>query len=168
DHDAIQYLSHPNTATSVWRAISGGLSRALVKSSRAVNVAVAKPSRRALLIGINDYPDPANRLEGCVNDVFRMSEVLQEWGFAPGDIRVVLNDRATTAGILERLQWLLDGAGDGQARVLFYSGHGAQMPDYGAKEKVDHLDECLVPYDFDWTPARAVTDIQFHELYTQL
>ena len=173
DHDAIQYLSHPNTSNTVWRVLapapnSRSFSRALVKPQHAVARALAKPEKRALLIGINDYPDPANRLEGCVNDVFEMSAVLQECGFAPEDIRVVLNDRATASGIMERLEWLLDGAEDTAHRVLFYSGHGAQIPEYGEKQEVDHLDECLVPWDFDWSRERAITDTQFHELYSQL
>jgi hypothetical protein len=169
DHDAIRYLSHPNTINTVWRELApGSATRALVKRDKAVSRAVAKPPQRALLIGINDYPDPANRLEGCVNDVFEMSAVLQECGFAPENIRVVLNDRATAAGIMERLAWLLEGAQDTADRVLFYSGHGAQIPQYGEKEEVDHLDECLVPWDFDWTREKAITDTQFHELYSQL
>ena len=169
DHDARPYLTHPNTSNSVWRVVAGGpASRALTRSALAVGEALRKPKKRGLLIGINNYPEPANRLEGCVNDVFQMSAVLQEWGFAAEDIRVVLNDRATAAGILERLEWLLEGAEDGQDRVLFYSGHGAQIPEYGTREEVDHLDEGLVPYDFDWTPAKAISDNQFHELYSQL
>jgi hypothetical protein len=31
-------------------------------------------------VGINDYPDPANRLEGCINDTFLVSALLQEQG----------------------------------------------------------------------------------------
>jgi hypothetical protein len=127
-----------------------------------------KPNRRALLIGINNYPDPANRLEGCVNDVFLMSSVLQESGFDPEEIRVVFDERATAQGIMERLHWLLDGVRDGDERMLYYSGHGAQIPGYNAKDEPDHVDECLVPYDFDWSPARAILDNQFSELYSQL
>ncbi|HSU56206.1 MAG TPA: caspase family protein [Candidatus Dormibacteraeota bacterium] len=170
DHDAIQYLTHPNTLNTVWRKVAGPgvMSRALVQSAREVSVAVRTPRRRALLVGINDYPNPANQLEGCVNDVFLMSSILQECGFEAEDIRVVLNDRATASGILQRMQWLLDGAEDKQDRVFFYSGHGAQIPQYGENGKVDHVDECLVPYDFDWSMAKAITDVQFHELYSQL
>ena len=130
--------------------------------------AIKKPSRRALLIGINDYPDPANRLEGCVNDTFLMSELLQERGFVPEDIRVVLNERATADAIRERLKWLLDGAEDGMERVLFYSGHGAQMPMYNAVGEIDKIIECLVPYDFAWTTETAITDDDFYHLYVDL
>jgi hypothetical protein len=79
-----------------------------------------------------------------------------------------LNERATARGILERLEWLLDGTEDGQDRVFYYSGHGAQIPGYGVGEKVDRKDECLVAHDFDWSREHAVTDDQFYDLYSQL
>ncbi len=182
DHDAVAYLRHPNTVNIVWRglAVPPGATRGTLagvsesaqtlawQTSRARPAKVPKPRRRALLVGINDYPNPSDRLEGCVNDVFLVSSLLQESGFAADDIRVVLNDRATARGIVDRLEWLLDGAEQGQDRVFFYSGHGAQIPGYGIGEKVDRKDECLVPYDFDWTRERAVTDDQFYDLYSQL
>jgi hypothetical protein len=169
NHDAAYYLQAPNAIDSVWCNISGAtVPVALKRSLRVFKTAKSKPNRRALLIGINEYPDPANRLEGCVNDVFLMSSVLQERNFQPEEIRVVLNERATATGILDRLHWLLDDTRPNDERVLFYSGHGAQIPEYGVHEEIDHLDECLVPYDFDWSLERAVTDKQFNELYSQL
>jgi len=169
NHSAVWYLSHENTRATVWRAFSDGAhSRTMARGVKEFAKVSAKPSRRALLVGINDYPDPGNRLEGCVNDTFLMSSLLQECGFAPGEIRVVLDERATTRGIMDRLHWLLDDVQPGDERVLFYSGHGAQMPAYGPTDEVDHLNECLVPYDFDWTPEHAITDKQFSELYSQL
>src|SRR6185369_3917963 len=146
----------------------GGAARSVARGFTAVRVAEARPRRRALLIGINDYPDPANRLEGCVNDVFLMSRVLQDCDFRAADIRVVLNARATTENIMERLHWLLDDMPDEAERVLFYSGHGAQIPVYGGNGEVDSMDECLVPWDFDWTTERAIRDKQFLEFYSQL
>jgi hypothetical protein len=56
------------------------------------SVATRTP-RRALLVGINDYPNPDDRLEGCVNDVFKISATLQQIGFDPEDIRVLFNER---------------------------------------------------------------------------
>lgn len=169
NHDAAHYLRAPNAIDSVWRNISGAtVPVALKRSLRVFKTAKSKPNRRALLIGINEYPDPANRLEGCVNDAFLMSSLLQESNFQPEEIRVVLNERATATGILDRLHWLLDDTRPGDERVLFYSGHGAQIPEYGVHEEIDHLDECLVPYDFDWSLEHAVTDKQFKELYSQL
>lgn len=181
NHDPILYFNHQNTQTRVWPDVAGGAASKSVSRAFTTIDAVAagalpgrrkatapRPDRRALLIGINEYQSPANRLEGCVNDVFLMSAVLQERGFDAGDIRLVLNDRATTRNILERLHWLLDHVPAGAERVLFYSGHGAQIPSYSSHGEVDRLDECLVPYDFDWNPEHAVRDKQFVEFYSQL
>ena len=163
------YLDHPETSAKVWSALATPAgSRSFKDTFSALRVLRAKPPRRALLVGINNYPDPANRLEGCVNDTFLVSSLLQERGFAPENIRLLLDERATAQAIRERLRWLLDGADDGMERVFFYSGHGAQMPGYNPVEVVDHVDECLVPWDFAWTKDTAVTDDDFFSLYSNL
>lgn len=61
-----------------------------------------------------------------------MSALLQEAGFEAKDIRIVLDGRATARAVRERLHWLLDGTRAGDERLFFYSGHGAQIPAYGA------------------------------------
>ncbi len=168
NHNAEWYLARPETVHTLWQEVQGGNSPMVASTARAFARVVRPPNRRALLIGINDYPDPANRLEGCVNDVFLMSSLLQECEFQAEDIRVVLDARATAAGIMERLHWLLDGVADGDERLLFYSGHGAQMPVYGVEGTPDHVIETLVPWDFDWSLEKAITDQQFCSLYSQL
>jgi len=165
------YLTHPQTIAVAWPLIAGAPAvRALaVPALAAKEVATqAAPTRRALLVGVNDYPDPGQRLEGCVNDVFLISSVLQECGFQAEDIRVVLNDRADAAGVRERLHWLLDGVDDNDVRFFYYSGHGAQLPVYGPEGKIDRIDSCLVPYDFNWTAETALTDRDLVNLYSQL
>jgi metacaspase-1 len=170
NHDPAFYFNHENTQARVWFDLSGvpRAARAIARTAQAMAPVITRPDRRALLVGINAYPNPANRLEGCINDVFLMSSVLQECGFEPEEIRLVLDERATTANILDRLHWLLDNVPDEGERVLFYSGHGAQIPTYSVGGEPDHLDECLVPYDFDWTPEHAIRDKQFVEFYSQL
>jgi hypothetical protein len=114
-------------------------------------------ARKALLVGINRYPDPANELRGCVNDVLLMRETLERhYGFAdPARVRSLVDHRATTAAILEGLAWLVDGAASGDSLVFHYSGHGSQVPDRNGDER-DGLDEILCPYDLDW--AHPLTD----------
>jgi len=182
DHDAVTYLQHANTASVLWRdVLSPRRLRAASRKTRAdvesrVRSGGGAPARsrrrardrRALLIGINDYPNPADRLDGCVNDVYLMNEVLQESGYDASQIRSVLDHRATANGIRDRIHWLLDGTRAGDERVLYFSGHGTQISDYGADETVDRRDECLVPHDFDWTRESAIVDDWFHALYTQL
>jgi metacaspase-1 len=127
-----------------------------------------KPQLKAVLVGIDEYPNPANNLAGCVNDVFKISQTLQERGFAPEEIRVVFNDRATARGIRERFEWLVDGAKGGDNLVFFFSGHGAQLPTRSANETVDFVDETLVAYDFDWSNQTSFTDDAIFDLYSQL
>ena len=179
DHDAAAYLTHVVTQTSFWRPlvdVATGRFKAMGLAApsnagpwnRSLPAAAGSPRRKALLIGIDEYPDAANRLSGCVNDVFSMSATLQDCGFEPDQIRVCLNDRATADGILSRLEWLVDGAQPGDQLVFFYSGHGARVPEYGLHEEPDRLTETLVPYDFDWTPAHSVSDEQINGFYAQL
>jgi hypothetical protein len=98
-----------------------------------------------------------------------MSSTLQQIGFDPENIRVLLNERATAAAIRERFAWLLEDPQPGDQRVFFYSGHGAQIPDYNSDEVVDHSDETFVPYDFDWENKDThLTDDDFNDLYAQL
>jgi metacaspase-1 len=182
DHDGAAYLSHEEAARTVWQDLAStlprgkaalgvrqppaSLARAHIRTlKKAVHVA---PQKRALLVGIADYPDEALRLEGPVNDVFCVSASLQELGFPPDSIRVVLNERATTAGIRERLKWLLSDARRGDQLFFFFAGHGAQIAGYGRDSEVDHVDECLVPWDFDWSKGAAITDDEFAALYSQL
>ncbi len=193
NHDAGRYLAHDAAIATVWRdaatrahviaehlpglpplpstqdapRATPGLARAR-HGERAPAVVSSKPAKRALLVGLSHYANPEYDLPGCTNDVFLMSQVLQQAGFAAQDIRVVLDARATKDAIMERLQWLLDGAHDGHDRVFYFAGHGAQLPGYGAHEVVDRLDECLVPHDFDWSRRRALVDDEFHDLYAQL
>lgn len=173
DHDAAEYLGHEQARVTLWRDVAASLSAPRAAGIRAFSApsprrAARDPRRRALIVGINEYPDPASRLEGCVNDAFLMSQTLQEAGFPASGIRLLLNDRATAAEITTRLDWLVDGAREGDHLVFAYSGHGAQMAGYNALKEIDHVDECLVPYDFDWTPEHAILDDQFFEFYSQL
>jgi hypothetical protein len=109
-------------------------------------------AKKALLVGLNRYPDPENTLRGCINDVRQVSDLLYtRFGFATdGSIRLLTDARATTAAIVNRLRWLLDGARAGDVLVFHYSGHGSQVRDRHGDELDDGLDEIICPYDLDW------------------
>ncbi len=175
DHDAVEYLSHKNASYRAWSEILGDLND---PSARSVAIefgeAVAKadvargPTKKALIVGINAYRNPEMHLEGCVNDAFLVSAALQECGFQPDEIRLVLDQRATAKMIRDSLEWLLTDVGPNDQRVFFFSGHGAQIPASGEAEGLDCLDECLVPVDFDWQHGNAIIDDDLYDLYTQL
>ncbi|MBS0506015.1 MAG: caspase family protein [Proteobacteria bacterium] len=167
-HDGAVYLAQPRMASDILPGLLPMPATGRALQPRAPLPAPTRARRRALLVGINEYPKADMRLNGCVNDVYLMSAVLQECGFAADDIRVLTDERATRAALLERLDWLADGVGPDDERVFFYSGHGAQMPHYGADGQPDRSDETLVPVDFDWQPEHAFTDKEFQRYYSQL
>jgi hypothetical protein len=187
NHDFDRYLSHPNTVQRLWAqpdAQTGRVRATLSPSDLRVgeeplqmNALVESPKRaekenkvvnKALLIGINEYKNPKLELAGCRNDVFTISSVLQEVGIQPDEIRVVFDDRATAAGIRERLTWLLGDPQPNDTRILYFSGHGAQLPIYNSDSEFDGFLECLVPHDFDGSEQSGITDVFLKELYSQL
>ncbi len=118
-------------------------------------------ARKALLVGLNRYPDPENTLKGCINDVRQVNDLLySRFGFAAdGSTRLLTDARATTAAIVDRLHWLLDGARAGDVLVFHYSGHGSQVPDRHGDEIDDGLDEIICPYDLDWNDPFTDDDL---------
>lgn len=173
NHEALEYLNHPNAINIAWPLINENI-KSKVKNKNIINIdfintkAIRKANKKALLIGINDYPIESYQLEGCLNDVYRISEVLQENGFNSDEIKVVTNNRATAEGIRERMHWLLDDVIEKDIRFLYFSGHGAQIPPSNNEFELDGHDECLVPYDFDWSTEKAFTDKEFVQFYSQL
>ena len=87
--------------------------------------------RRALLIGINRYPEIANAdLEGCVNDMELMRSLLVDrFGFPEAGARALRDSEATRAGVLAALEELAAAVGEDDVVVLFYAGHGSRMAD---------------------------------------
>jgi metacaspase-1 len=121
-------------------------------------------AKKALLVGLNHYPDPENTLHGCINDVHQVDQLLRtHFGFTDGSaVRLLTDARATTAAIVSRLHWLIDGASAGDVLVFHYSGHGSQVPDRHGDEVDDGLDEIICPYDLDWDDP--FTDDDLHEI----
>jgi hypothetical protein len=109
-------------------------------------------SKRALIVGINDFIRPSWRLRGCVNDTVEMQGLLKTYlGFRSGEIKVLHDRDATAQGIRDGLAWLLsEYDGDGSdVRVFHFSSHGTQVDDQGGDEW-ECKDEVIVPYDHDW------------------
>lgn len=106
---------------------------------------------KALLVGVNRYRLPGCDLQGCVNDITNMRDVLLKYfGFSAEQVRLVADERATREAVLERLEWLVGDAAAGDRLVFHFSGHGSQVRDRDGDELRDHLDEVLCPHDMDW------------------
>ena len=89
--------------------------------------------KRALLVGIDDYP--GSPLTGCVADAYAMAQLLErnEDGGRNYDVRTSTSDTQTVdrGRLRTLLRELFDNSRD--AELLFYfSGHGAQTP-WGAE-----------------------------------
>jgi hypothetical protein len=82
-------------------------------------------SKRALLVGIDQYPDPRNNLNSCVADTQRFRGLLQQlYGFAAQDITMLHNNSATSANVRAELADLLTGVSAGDQVVFYESSHG--------------------------------------------
>ncbi|MDT5270136.1 MAG: hypothetical protein QOH49_2322 [Acidobacteriota bacterium] len=113
-----------------------------------MNENTARPTKRALLIGINDYPNlPSySQLRGCVNDVEAMKQVLEQtFQFPPENIVVLRDAAATVQGIRTAMEDLCAACGDGDIIVFHYSGHGSRMVAQG--DKPMGFDESIMPHD---------------------
>ncbi len=110
--------------------------------------APAAPNKRALLIGVNKYPNlPVfSQLKGCVNDVEAMRSLLETtFKFPPSNIQQLLDEEATEKNIRAALERLLESCGEGDIVVFHYSGHGSQMAAKGDKPR--GYDESIMPCD---------------------
>jgi hypothetical protein len=118
-------------------------------------------TRRALVIGIDDYLSPADNLAGAVNDAEAVACLLEtpRFGFAVKDVVRLRNSDATRERILAEMRRLfLQASAAGDLAVLYVASHGAQMQNTLSPEQ-DKTDETIVPHP---KPKRA--DIRDKEL----
>ena len=123
--------------------------------------------RKALLVGINKYPGCP--LQGCINDMQSMSAFLIGYcGWNVSEIRLLNDERATTAAIRDRLEWLVGFATPGDRIFFHYSGHGRQMAKRDYLGKVSRLHDCICPVDFDWSREHALLDTDFADIFADI
>ena len=116
-------------------------------------VALASPvfaQGRALLIGIDTYGDPAlgNGISGAASgDVALIRQMLTSTlGYKDTQIRVLVDQLASRAGILTNINEWLGSARPGERVYLYFAGLGYFAKDKNGDEK-DGLDEALIPFD---------------------
>lgn len=124
-------------------------------------------SRKALIVGINEYADPSNNLSGCVNDAVDVYDTLLICGFPRTRRKLLLNEKATTENIKKELNKLVAGAEPGDVLVFYYSGHGSQVPDMDSEE-TDQLDEIICPHDIDFYEGKYIDDDYLKEVFSKL
>ena len=144
---------------------------------------IAWAENRALLIGASGYPSHIGPLRGPSNDVRAIFALLAERGFRTENVRVLADglpeDFAKPAAvscakgdgtacpvyenILRGIADLVAAARQGDYVVLYFSGHGTQIPDLVRRDEPDGLTEGFVPLDVGRWDAKQRT---VHNLLT--
>ncbi len=121
----------------------------------------------ALLVGINYYSTDS-QLNGCINDVKKMKQLLlKQYGYKNENI-IMLTDETTLKptfqNIMNQLIVLLKKAKICSDIFFHYSGHGSYIRDTNGDE-IDSRDECLVPLDYQ--QKGFITDDLIRQLFIQ-
>ncbi|HEX3043465.1 MAG TPA: caspase family protein [Bacillota bacterium] len=128
---------------------------------------------KALITGINKYMDQDHcpNLNGCVNDARDIAHTLNALGIVPpkpSTLKIITNERATKANILEGLHWLIDGSKKGDTLIFYYSGHGTQVPDLDGDD-FDEKAEAICPHDFVFDkPDKLIKDDDLQSIFSDL
>lgn len=125
----------------------------------------------ALLVGINDYLPPVSPLSGCIPDIHRISEYLNEYEKENFElyIEMLSNAEAIRDNVIALFKTHLAKATKDDVVLFYYSGHGAQEK---ADTDIWHFEsdkklEGLVLYDSvpsDYTKSRLLADKELRYL----
>ena len=117
----------------------------------------------ALLIAIDEYPIPSHRLNGCVNDLTAVENLLKR-RFEDSDpckleLRTLKNGEATREGIIAGFDHFSP-AKDKDICLLYYSGHGSRVGADPAfwHEEPDRMHESIVCFDSRLPGGRDLLD----------
>ena len=111
-------------------------------------------AKKALCIGINNYPGTQMDLNGCINDANDWADTLSARGFS---VSKLLDSQATKAAMVAAMSSLISKAAKNDTLVISFSGHGTYQPDTDGDE-ADGLDEGLCPYDLQTNGAALIDD----------
>lgn len=110
-------------------------------------------SKLALVIGINYNDSSTAKLNGCINDTYKIIDFLKfKCGYQDDNIVCLTDDtdiKPTKNNILNSIREFVEKAQSGNFKELWfsYSGHGSYISAYAAEE-TDGQDEALVPLDY--------------------
>jgi len=110
--------------------------------------------KKALLIGINYYSLPDITLNGCIDDITNMRNMLIDaYDYSQNNIIMLRDDisnasaQPTRVNIMNALISLIAQSSSLEELWIHYSGHGSQIPDFN-KDEAGGYDSILVPVDY--------------------
>jgi pimeloyl-ACP methyl ester carboxylesterase len=104
----------------------------------------------ALLVGIDEYPNPDHRLGGCCNDVAELEELLKlRIPPAQLSLRTLRDSEAAREAVITEFSEHLGRAAPGDTAFFYFAGHGSRehAPEVFWPMEPDRLDETLVLFD---------------------
>ena len=120
-------------------------------------------TKKALCVGINDYPYVGNDLKGCVRDAQGWAQMLiDHYDFTAPDVKVMVDAQATKANTMQALKDLITGATAGDVLVFSNSSHGSYQVSTDSDEKYDEL---ICPFDID---SNQIVDDELRELFQNI
>ncbi len=125
-------------------------------------------TRRALIIGIGDYPQETGwkKINGD-KDIPLVEETLTANGFQTANIVTLCNRQATCSAIKKELGSLISKSQKGDYIYIHFSGHGQQITDLNGDEE-DGFDEAWIPYNAQYAYAKGKYEGQNHLVDDQL
>jgi hypothetical protein len=106
--------------------------------------------KKVLLIGINYFDSPANRLNGCINDVNNVKTLLNKFYPNCTQFKILTDDstnislKPTKQNIIDSINWLVKDLKKDESVYFHYSGHGGLTLDLNNDEKSGN-DSCIYP-----------------------
>lgn len=127
-------------------------------------------TKRALLIGCNYSAIPSVKLQGCINDIINVRNMLVDAYDYPIENIIVLRDdnpasvatMPTRSNILAALKTVVGKSAVGDELWVHYSGHGTQVNDTSANPD-EPQDEAIVPCDFQ--KAGFIVDDELFDIF---
>jgi len=145
------------------------------------SIPISSGIKRALLIGINYIKNPSNGLNGCINDVKSIKDLLiSTFGYKAENIILMSDDQSgvmepTKQNILDQINKAVALVKSGDTLFVHYSGHGTQVISKDNDEKnnpdTPGEDDCLCPCDFNkysWEDGFISDDILKENLVNKI
>ena len=117
----------------------------------------------ALFVGINDYPAPVSKLNGCIKDVKNLEKFVRNHLANSHDIHIerLIDEDANYEQIISTFESHLGQAGSGDVVWFHYSGHGSEEPtaeEFKNSIEPSGKDQTLVVYDARLPGGRHLAD----------